>query len=163
MCLLLETPQAVENIDAILTVSGIDYIHIGLNDLHLGYGMRFMFELLSDGTVEKVCNKIKDKGIPYGFGGIAKLGQGDLPAECIVAEHYRLGSSMSILSRSFCNTNNVRNNDELKRIFEMGINELRDYEQYLLTKSETYFEQNVITIKQKVMMIVNSINKGKGV
>ena len=48
--------------------------------------------------------KFEDKGIPYGFGGIAQLGQGTLPAENIIAEHYRLGSSMAILSRSFCNT-----------------------------------------------------------
>jgi len=78
VCLLLETPVAVENIDAILTVQGIDYIHIGLNDLHLGYKMKFMFELLADGTVDMLCHKIKERDIPYGFGGIAQLGQGTL-------------------------------------------------------------------------------------
>ena len=81
----------MDNIDSILAVQGIDYVHIGLNDLHLGYGMKFMFELLTDGTVEKLCNKLKEKGITYGFGGIAQLGQGTLPAEHIIAEHYRLG------------------------------------------------------------------------
>src|SRR5690606_22507203 len=54
VCLLCETPGAVSNIDDILEVPGIDYIHIGLNDLHLGYGMKFMFELLANGTVEKL-------------------------------------------------------------------------------------------------------------
>ena len=56
--LLLETPEAAENIDEILEVDGIDEIHIGLNDLHLGYGMTFMFELVADGTVQKLCEKI---------------------------------------------------------------------------------------------------------
>ena len=42
-CLLLETPEAVEIIDDILDIDGIDEIHIGLNDLHLGYKMKFMF------------------------------------------------------------------------------------------------------------------------
>jgi len=97
----VETPEAVRNIDSILGESGIDYIHIGLNDLHLGYRMKFMFEPLVDGTVEMLCKKIKQKSIPYGFGGIARLGTGLLPAENILAEHYRLGSSMVILSEAF--------------------------------------------------------------
>ena len=62
--LLLETPEAVDIIDDILSIQGIDFIHIGLNDLSLGYGMKFMFELLSNGTVEKLCTKIKEKNIP---------------------------------------------------------------------------------------------------
>ena len=43
-----------------------------------------MFELLADGTVEKLCVKFKMKGIPYGFGGIASIGHGELPAEDII-------------------------------------------------------------------------------
>ena len=41
--LLLETKEAVECIDEVLKLDGIDEIHIGLNDLHLSYGMSFMF------------------------------------------------------------------------------------------------------------------------
>lgn len=59
--LLLETPEAVEIIDEILQLKGIDYIHIGLNDLSLGYGMKFMFQLLADGTVERLCTKFREK------------------------------------------------------------------------------------------------------
>ena len=50
--LLLETPEAVECLDDILALKGIDEIHIGINDLSLGYKRKFMFELLADGTVE---------------------------------------------------------------------------------------------------------------
>ena len=64
---LLETPQAVENLYSILAVSGIDYVHVGLNDLHLGYGLRFMFELLANGTVERICNRVKQRGYPSGL------------------------------------------------------------------------------------------------
>ena len=99
---LVETPEAVEHIDEILETEGIDEIFVGLNDLSLGYGMKFMFELLANGTVEKLCKKFEEKGIPYGFGGIAALGKGILPAEKVIAEHYRLGSTCAILSRSFC-------------------------------------------------------------
>ena len=61
-----------------------------------------MFELLSDGTVESLCLKFKSKGVPYGFGGVARVGTGILPAECVLGEHYRLGSDRVILSRAFC-------------------------------------------------------------
>ena len=70
-CLLLETAESATLIDEILKVPGIDMIHIGLNDLHLSLGMKFMFQLLTDGIVESLANKIKAKGIPFGFGGLA--------------------------------------------------------------------------------------------
>jgi 2-keto-3-deoxy-L-rhamnonate aldolase RhmA len=154
-CLLLETPEAVENIDSILKVKGIDFIHIGLNDLHLGYGMKFMFEPLVDGTVETLCEKIRKKGIPYGFGGIARLGQGKLPAENIITEHYRLGSSMVILSRSFCNLAITKDLDDIKKTFLTGIREIRDFEDELVNKSEDYFLMNKIIVNQKVLDIVD--------
>jgi len=151
--LLLETPEAVENIDDILSIDGIDYIHIGLNDLHLGYGMTFMFELLADGTVEKLCNKIKTAGIPYGFGGVAQIGEGTLPAENIMAEHYRLGSSMVILSRSFLNTNKQTNYDYIENEFFAGIQKIRTHEIFLTNQSKDYF----VTNREKVVKIVKRL------
>lgn len=126
--LLLETPEAVAAIDEILRLPGIDEIHIGLNDLSLGYGMPFMFELLADGTVERLCLKFREAGTPYGFGGIASLGKGLLPAERIIREHYRLGSTRVILSRSFCNTELITDLDEIRRVFETGMREIRALE-----------------------------------
>ena len=125
---LVETPEAVECIDEILELKGIDEIFVGLNDLSLGYGMKFMFQLLSDGTVEKLCNKFKAKGIPYGFGGIAALGKGMLPSERVIAEHYRLGSTCAILSRSFCNTNVITDLDEVSHVFDVDLKAIRDWE-----------------------------------
>lgn len=126
--LLVETPEAVEHIDEILSVSGIDYIHIGLNDLSLGYHKKFMFELLTDGTVEILCSKFKQKGISYGFGGIASLGNGAIPSEMIILEHYRLESTCAILSRSFCNISKTNGTTEIESIFLKGVAEIRDYE-----------------------------------
>lgn len=40
--LLVETAEAVANIDSILQVPGVDEIHIGLNDLHLAMHKTFM-------------------------------------------------------------------------------------------------------------------------
>jgi hypothetical protein len=160
-CLLCETAEAVENIDEILEFKGIDLIHIGLNDLHLAYKMNFMFELLADGTVEMLCNKFKAKGIPYGFGGIAQLGHGDLPAEYVIAEHYRLGSSMAILSRSFCNVNKIDNIKTVKDVFGRGVNEIRNYEHKLELKDMSFFEHNRVNVRNKVMEIESNIDKEK--
>ena len=126
--LLLETKEGVECLDEVLENSGMDEIHIGLNDLHLSYGMTFMFELLANGTVEMLCKKIKKKRLPYGFGGIARLGTGDLLAEKVIMEHYRLGSSRAILSRSFCDVCKMTDITEIEKVFEENMKELRAYE-----------------------------------
>lgn len=157
VCLLLETSEAVNNIDSILKVQGIDYIHIGLNDLHLSYQMKFMFELLADGTVEMLCKKIKEKNIPYGFGGISKLGNGTLPAENIITEHYRLKSSMVILSRSFCNVEKIGDINKIDEIFRTGVKEIRSFEKKIANESIDYFEANREFVKKKVEEIVKSI------
>ena len=157
--LLVETPEAVENVDDILNVDGIDYAYIGLNDLHIGYKMKFMFELLADGTVEKICNKIKKAGIPYGFGGIAQLGKGDLPAEYIIAEHYRLGSSMAILSRSFCDTRLLNDIKLINETFYIGVKGIREYEKKLINKDEKFFIDNQINIINKVAEIKNNLSR----
>jgi hypothetical protein len=159
VCLLWETSEAVENIDTILRVQGIDYIHIGLNDLHLSYNMKFMFELLANGTIEKLCKKFKDIGICYGFGGIAQLGQGTLPAENIIAEHHRLGSSMAILSRSFCNTKKFKDVRDLEEVFRIGVNDIREYENKLLGEENNFFENNRIFTQDKVFEIVDVLAK----
>ncbi len=127
--LLLETPEAVEVVDEILKLPGVDEIHIGLNDLSLGYGMKFMFQLLADGTVDMLCGKFRAAGLPYGFGGIAAPGQGIVPAERVIAEHYRLGSTCAILARSFCNTSIITDLKEIERVFQTGVKAIRDFEE----------------------------------
>ncbi|MGL5621001.1 aldolase/citrate lyase family protein, partial [Cetobacterium sp.] len=76
--LLVETKDAVNNIDEILNFKGIDEIHIGLNDLHLEYKKTFMFEMLIDEIVKNLCLKCREYGIPYGIGGIARIGLGSV-------------------------------------------------------------------------------------
>lgn len=142
VCLLVETREAVELIDEILEVDGIDEVHIGINDLSIGYGKKFLFEVLEDGTVEYLCEKIKNKGIPYGFGGIASLGRGLLPSEYVIMEHYRLGSTMVILSRSFCNTEKMRDLDAIKAVFINGVRAIREYEIYCENHPEKWEENH---------------------
>lgn len=152
---LVETPEAAACIDEILELDGLDEIFVGLNDLSLGYGMKFMFQLLFDGTVEKLCNKFKAKGIPYGFGGIAALGKGMLPSERVIAEHYRLGSTCAILSRSFCNTNIITDLDEVRRVFDVDLKSIRAWEQQCADG-----EVDFVTNKKEVENAVSKIIKG---
>ena len=154
---LIETREAVECIDEILEIEGIDELYIGLNDLHLSYGLTFMFQLLADGTVEKLTSKIKAKGIPYGFGGIARIGDGILPAESILTEHYRLGSTAVILSRSFCNTSKITDLDEIEKIFNENVKNLRDYEDVIRKLTPEDFEKNVDVVIEKTAKIVEII------
>ena len=158
-CLLLETIGAEKCLDELLEIPGVDEIHIGLNDLHLQYHQKFMFELLANGKVEEICRKIRTQGIQYGFGGIAKLDEGMLPARHIIAEHYRLGSSMAILSRSFYDSWIANDMEEVERAFKYGLGEIREYEQRLLHESDAFFENNRTLLKQEVEQIVRMIEK----
>ena len=150
--LLLETKEAVECLDEVLENGGMDEIHIGLNDLHLSYGMTFMFELLANGTVEMLCKKIKEKGLPYGFGGIARLGTGDLPAEKVIMEHYRLGSTRAILSRSFCDVFKMSDVVEIEKVFKENMSALRTYEETV--NRMTDFKENQEEVVRDVARIV---------
>ena len=155
--LLLETKESAECLDQVLEFGGFDEIHIGLNDLHLSYGLTFMFELLSNGTVESLCRKIAATGIPYGFGGIAKIGEGTLPAELIVKEHYRLGSTRAILSRSFCNAEEIKNLNTIEVIFAENMARLRECEQGFTSTTDEEFEENRKAVKRCVAEIVSRI------
>ena len=155
--LLIETIGAEKNLDEILELSGIDEIHIGLNDLHIQYKQRFMFELLANGKVEEILQRVKQYHIPYGFGGIARLDEGMLPARHIIAEHYRLGSTMAILSRSFYDTWISDDYEEIERVFKFGLDEIREYENRLEHESPKYFEDNRLTVIQEVQEVVEHI------
>lgn len=155
--LLFESKESIENIDEIIAHGGFDEAHIGLNDLHLSYGLTFMFELLSNGMVEYICNKLKNAGIPYGFGGIAKIGEGLLPAERVIAEHYRLGSTRAILSRSFCDTQFNNDFNIWKREFQLGVNQIRLYESLLPLLPESYIRENIKEVKKGVDKVVEII------
>lgn len=150
--LLVETPEAVEHIDEMISIDGINEVFIGLNDLSLGYGMKFMFELLVDGTVERLCWKFKQRGMPYGFGGIAAPGKGTLPAEYIIREHYRLGSTCVILSRSFCNLDLVAAADEICSVFNSGVHAIRRVENECEAHCR-FFSENHVEVARRVQRI----------
>lgn len=152
---MIETAQSMARIDDILAVDGVDEIYIGLNDLHISLGLSFMFEILSGGLMDYMAEKIKAKGIPFGFGGMAKIGEGILPAEKILAEHYRLGSSAVILSRMFRNETDTQG----AKILDLGeeIAKIRAEENKLQDWNENDYSDNHKEVVELVKKIVNNI------
>ena len=114
-----------------------------------------MFELLADGTVDKLCFKFKEKGYHYGFGGIASLGHGALPSEMVIKEHYRLGSTCAILSRSFCNVNQIAHMGVISSTFVNGIREIREFEKQCEIHSD-YFMNNQKEVAKAIKTIIGS-------
>ena len=98
---LLETAGALESLDGWLGTPGLCEVFVGLNDLHLSLGCRFMFEPLAEGLLDSVATRVHARGLRFGFGGIARLDEGLLPGRDVLAEHLRLGSAAVILSRTF--------------------------------------------------------------
>lgn len=98
---LVETYDAAMALGEVLQIPGVTEIYIGLNDLYLDMKLSFMFEPLANGLVDELAQTIKQAGLPFGFGGIARVGEGIIPGELVLGEHLRLGSSSVILSRTF--------------------------------------------------------------
>ncbi len=144
--LLAETREALEHLDDILSVGGYDEVHLGLNDLHLAYRRRFMFELLADGTVDAPAATLRARGVPFGIGGIARIGCGTLPAEYIITEHYRLGSGAAILSRSFCDADRVSDPESVRDVFLEGVRNIRAFEARAAQLTEAAYAENHRTV-----------------
>lgn len=159
--LLCETREAAERIDEIMSVPGIDEMYVGLNDLHLSYGQKFMFQPLCDGKMDRLAEHIKAKGLCFGFGGIARVGFGMLPAEYIIGEHYRLGSTAAILSRGFCNMNMVDNPEDVRDLFIQGVCDIRVREKECELFNEKQFADNHEEVVKRVAQIVAEIELKK--
>lgn len=154
--IMLPMWRTADDLPEALAVPGIDQMHIGLNDLHLCYHQKFMFQLLADGTVDRLCAGLREANIPYGFGGVGRPGSGMLSAECIIGEHYRLGSQYVILSRSFCNTGKITDMDEIQRIFAEGVADIRSVERDCAAWTQEQFDEN----HRRVCACVENIVRG---
>ena len=137
--LLLETEEARKCLDDVVVLDDVDEIYIGLNDLHLSQNKKFMFELYTDGTVDEIVSKLKSANVKFGIGGVGKVNCDNLiPAENILCEHYRLGSSMVILARAFCDWTKCEL-AEFEQIISKGVAENRKYEATLENKTQKFF------------------------
>lgn len=98
---LVETPAAMTRLDQICRIPRLDEVYFGLNDLHIALGLDFLFEVLAGGLVDLMAMTAKASSVPFGFGGVSRMGHGELPGELVLGEHARLGSTRVILSRAF--------------------------------------------------------------
>ena len=130
---LLETTEALESIEDWIDAPGLAEVFVGLNDLHLSLGCRFMFEPLVQGHVDRVAGVCARAGKNFGFGGIARLDEGRVPGRAVLAEHLRLGSQSVILSRTF-------NQPGEQLSFEAAVGELRRAESELTLRDDTAVE-----------------------
>ena len=159
--LLLETKEAVCILDETLLVPGIDEIHIGLRDLQLSLRDDFMFESVANGLVNRICKKIQIAGKPYGFGGVARLGEGLVSAEMVLSEHYRLGSTRAILSRSFCNLRGSVDWEKVERQFNKDLRDLRAYERILSKREACVLDESHEAFKRLVGEVAAEMRRGK--
>ena len=78
----------------------------------------------------------------------------------IIKEHYRLGSTGAILSRSFCNVNHFDDLDAIEEIFYRGIREIRTLEKEC-EKRIRYFTENEKQLKEAVKDVLEKLNEEK--
>jgi len=155
-CLLLETAEALGRAEQILSVRGVDEVHVGLNDLHLALGLNFMFEVLAGGLLDHLSSLCRAKGIKFGFGGIARLGQGTLPASDILMEHARLGSTQVILSRDFRAFFDNRPLEIVRIEFADAVRSIRECYEQATQSSPEQFEQNRKNVCVRIAEIVSN-------
>lgn len=151
MVALLETAQALRSIDDWIETPGLWEVFVGLNDLHLSLGCRFMFEPLGDGVVDHVAQCVRTRGLRFGFGGIARLDEGLLSGRDVLAEHIRLGSQAVILSRTFHRSDAP--DVVTGASFERQIEVLRQAEQTLLMRSNA----ELIADKERIRGVIGGI------
>ncbi|MDE9493187.1 CoA ester lyase [Xenorhabdus bovienii] len=150
---LLETKAASQCLEEVVKIPGVSEIYIGLNDLHRDLGLNFMFEPLTNGVIDNLVSIIKAAGLPFGFGGIARIGEGMLPAELILAEHVRLGSSSVILSRTFHRRSESLSELEALMSLDEEVNKIFIKRNELATRNSEQIQEDMYKIKK----IVNSI------
>lgn len=155
--LLVETVGAANSLAECVQVPGVDEVHIGLNDLHLEQGLDFMFELVANGTVDGLAAVLREAGVPFGIGGLARVGDGTLPAELLIAEHARLGSNAAILSRAFHRNASSVAQIEAEMDFAGEVQKVREVYKHYLQATPEQLQAAHTSVQAGVQAIVTSI------
>jgi hypothetical protein len=105
-------------------------------------------------VVEYLAGKIRARGIRFGFGGIACVGEGAVPAELVIGEHVRLGSEMVILSRSF--HGQARTVEELRERLDLAdeVQKVRACEAAFRSAPAEELEHNRCLLRRAVRSVV---------
>ena len=150
---LLETADALASVTQWIATPGLAEVFVGLNDLHLSLGLRFMFEPLALGLIDPVAQAALAQGLRFGLGGIARLDEGLLPGRDVLAEHLRLGSGAVILSRTF-----NRSDESLSALsYEAEVAALRAAEAQLAQRSAAQIEADRQRIAVRILSIATGL------
>lgn len=147
---LLETSGALATLEDWIDTPGLWEVYMGLNDLHLSLGHRFMFEPLALGLVDRVAQAAHERGLRFGFGGIARLDEGLLPGRAVLAEHLRLGSGAVILSRTF-------HRADSDAVFEREVEALRQAEAELAARDPQAVAQGARATRETILRIADGL------
>lgn len=102
---LLENRTAAKNVQDIVRVSGIDDVHIGLNDLTLSLKMSNRFAVMATPLMDRIRAAVLGAGIRFGVGGLGRVVRGDdtlpIPSDLLYAQYPRLGATAALVSRAF--------------------------------------------------------------
>ncbi|MBS1856599.1 MAG: aldolase [Acidobacteria bacterium] len=101
--LLLELAPAVARVREILAVPGVDEVMLGLNDLHLQFGLANHFEMLVSPVVDMLAEEVRRAGLPLAIGGLTHPDETSLPVppDLVYAQYPRLGAGGAWIARSF--------------------------------------------------------------
>lgn len=100
---LVETASAAARIRDIAAVPGLAEIMVGLNDLHADLHLANHFQVVVADLMGEMAARVRDAGLRFGFGGIARVDDQELPVppDLVYAQYPRLGATAAWVSRSF--------------------------------------------------------------
>ncbi|MDC2891349.1 aldolase/citrate lyase family protein [Psychrosphaera algicola] len=151
---LIETVASLEKISEIEALNSVDELHLGLNDLHIEMNLRFMFELFTNGVVERAVRKLRK---PFGIGGVSKANEGLVKGSVVIGEHIRLGSTGVILARAFHEKSQTLEELKSKLDLDFELNEMDKYVRYFRTSENQVLLENQDKLNESVRVVVASM------
>ena len=151
---LVETAGALASLNEWIDTPGLWEVYVGLNDLHISLGLRFMFEPLAMDLLDPVAVAARQRGLRFGFGGIARLDEGLLPGRAVLGEHLRLGSQAVILSRTF-------HREDSDAVFEHEVQALREVERTLAARDDARVQADAREAADRIREIAGAMAAAK--
>ncbi|MGK2913903.1 MAG: hypothetical protein ACSLE5_05500 [Porticoccaceae bacterium] len=101
--LLVETAAAMYFTEELVGIHGVDEIHVGLTDLKFSMRIPARFETLASWMLDRMSEIVREAGLPFHVGGVARIGDTALPipSDLLNAQYPRLQSTGALVSRSF--------------------------------------------------------------
>lgn len=158
---LFETADSVAAIPKMLDVLPIRQLHIGLNDLHLDLGQDFVFQPIAEGLLEAPAAALRAKDVSFGIGGLARSLEGIVSPEFLLGEHVRLGSTSTILSRTFHRSAGSMTELSADMDFATEVDKLKSIYLGFRAMSAEQLEQNRLMTANRIRDVVQLIRRKK--